>query len=114
MRGRRRAGEPPEPVYCYRTTANPSVEDERMEEGLENLLNLLEGVGRRRSSQQPQDSPSDKLQYLSQLEMVARKLKHQLIQQTKVKYELGQLTQVEISAQTADQGRSISSDSIPR
>ncbi len=85
-----------------------------MEEGLENLLNLLEGVGRRRSSQQPQDSPSDKLQYLSQLEMVARKLKHQLIQQTKVKYELGQLTQVEISAQTADQGRSVSSDSIPR
>jgi hypothetical protein len=55
-----------------------------MEEGLENLLNLLEGVGRRRGSQEPQDSPSDKLQYLSQLEMVARKLKHQLIQQTKV------------------------------
>jgi hypothetical protein len=56
-----------------------------MEEGLENLLNLLEGVGRRRGSQEPQDSPSDKLQYLSQLEMVARKLKHQLIQQTKVR-----------------------------
>jgi hypothetical protein len=60
------------------------VEDERMEEGLENLLNLLEGVSRRRGSQQPQETPSDKLQYLSQLEMVARKLKHQIIQQTKV------------------------------
>ena len=75
-----------------------------MEEGLENLLNLLEGVGRRRGAQQPQDTPSDKLQYLSQLEMVARKLKHQLIQQTKV----------ELSAHSVEQGRNISSYSRPR
>ena len=75
-----------------------------MEEGLENLLNLLEGVGRRRGAQQPQDTPSDKLQYLSQLEMVARKLKHQLIQQTKV----------EISSHSSDQGINISSFSRPR
>jgi hypothetical protein len=66
-----------------------------MEEGLENLLNLLEGVGRRRGSQEPQDSPSDKLQYLSQLEIVARKLKHQLIQQTKVQISAYKSTTVD-------------------
>jgi hypothetical protein len=72
-----------------------------MEEGLENLLNLLEGVGRRRGSQEPQDSPSDKLQYLSQLEMVARKLKHQLIQQTKVQIS----AQITVSNQLYYQAR---------
>jgi hypothetical protein len=91
-------------LYYYRTASSSIVEDERMEEGLENLLNLLEGVSRRRGSQQPQETPSDKLQYLSQLEMVARKLKHQIIQQTKVG----------ISGLIADHGKEIRSYSRPR
>ena len=33
-------------------------------------------------------SPGDTLQYLSQLEMVARKLKHQLIKQKQVRWTL--------------------------
>jgi hypothetical protein len=35
------AGTPPEPLFYDGTASDPSVEDERIEEGLGNLLNTL-------------------------------------------------------------------------
>ena len=80
-----------------RSVSEPDLGTDSVDERLETLLHLLGGArqaGGRSGSQTGLLSPEvmggpggerDTLQYLSQLEQVARKLKHQLIKQKQVR-----------------------------
>ena len=79
-----------------RSVSEPDLGTDSVDERLETLLHLLggarQGGGRNVSQLIPpemgvpgQGGDRDTLQYLSQLEMVARKLKHQLIKQKQVR-----------------------------
>ena len=79
-----------------RSVSDSDLGTDSVDERLETLLHLLggarQGGGRSMSQLIPPDmggagpgGDRDTLQYLSQLEMVARKLKHQLIKQKQVR-----------------------------
>ena len=79
-------------IVSHRSASESDLGTESVDERLETLLHLLGGARRgpvtTNNSTLPPDlvagTPNDTLQYLSQLELVARKLKDQLMRQKQV------------------------------